>query len=407
MSDYWTAALKDTRKPQVEDTMPVGGGDAESSDGVAALIQSTNPARIAEAGKNYRRIAEMCADSVDLLHLQAGRIAETLGGEALQGIFETIGELQRDLARISFAARSVGEPLVWYGEQVLPWFHNNVPRTGDVPVDDWFYDMVGEDNNGHALARHHLRQLNRFMGDAYGAIGGYVEQRSSAPQGGMVDPSLASPTGLQPLSGVGDPYAGSGLPGTPGFTQPDLQNPAMRDPSLTDPSLTDPSLKDPSLTDPSLKDPTLENPALKDPSLEDPSSQDPDASAQSPADLKNPALDTPDLKTPEPPHIPTATDLSSLPQTAPTQTGVPQTGVPQTGTGPGAPSGTAAVTQAGGATPPGAGRAGATGMPMGMIPPMMGGAPGGQERERERARFPLVEDEAFDSDDLGGPSVVA
>jgi hypothetical protein len=45
-------------------------------------------------------------------------------------------------------------------------------------------------------------------------------------------------------------------------------------------------------------------------------------------------------------------------------------------------------------------------MPMGMIPPM-GGAPSGQDQDRERARFPYVEDEVFDTDDLGGPAVIA
>ncbi|MDX3106465.1 hypothetical protein, partial [Nonomuraea angiospora] len=213
MTDYWTDALKDTRAPQIDDIAPTGNGDSDSSDGVAALIQGTNPGRVADAGKRYKEIAEMCAESVELLHNQAGRIAETLGGESLQKIFETVGELQRDLARISIAADSVGVPLEWYGAQVLPWFHNNVPRTGSVGLDDDIGDAFGSDTNGHALARHHLRQLNRFMGEVYGAIAGYVEQRSSAPQAGLTDPSL--PLGPKlPSSLTGDPYAGTG-PGSP------------------------------------------------------------------------------------------------------------------------------------------------------------------------------------------------
>ncbi|TDB92861.1 hypothetical protein E1267_43665, partial [Nonomuraea longispora] len=263
MTDYWVEPLKDTRAPQIEDTMPVGGGggDAESSDGVSALIQSTKPDRVAEAGRHYKAIADMCEESVELLHRQAGVIAETLGGETLEQVFKTIGELQKDLARISFAARSVGEPLRWYGEEVLPWFHHNVPRTGSVGLDDSIGDFFGSDTNGHALARHHLRQLNRFMGEAYTAMGDYVEQRSKPPQTGPMNPF---DTQNYPAGGIGDPYAGPGL-GSPygspdlgatsGLGGPDL--PGLNDPSLDGPSLDDPSLKDPSLQDPSLQDLSL------------------------------------------------------------------------------------------------------------------------------------------------------
>ncbi|MEO3884295.1 hypothetical protein [Nonomuraea sp. B5E05] len=407
MTEYWVEPLKDTRAPQIEDTMPVGGdGDAESSDGVSALIQSTKPDRVAEAGRQYKEIADMCEHSVELLHKQAGSIAETLGGETLEQVFKTIGELQKDLARIAFAARSVGEPLRWYGEEVLPWFHNNVPRTGGVGLDDSVGDFFGSDTNGHALARHHLRQLNRFMGEAYNAMGDYVEQRSRAPQTGMsgeYGPFVAQP-GLGP---TGDPYLGSpyespGFGGTPGLGGPDvpgLDDPSLRDPSLRDPSLQDPSQQDPSLKDPSLQDPSLQDPSLKDPSLKDPSLQD---AAQNP-DLKTPDLKTPEVKSPDLPQTPSPTDLSAVPPTSPQNLG----NVPATG--PSAPSGSAPATQLGSttATPPVGGRAGAAGMPMGMIPPMMGGAgQGGQGRDRERATFPLVEDEAFETDDMGGPSLI-
>ncbi|MFI9841155.1 hypothetical protein ACIHFD_29270 [Nonomuraea sp. NPDC051941] len=398
MTDYWTDALKDTRAPQIDDIAPTGNGDSDSSDGVAALIQGTNPDRVADAGKRYKEIAEMCAASVELLHNQAGRIAETLGGESLQKIFETVGELQRDLARISIAADSVGTPLEWYGAQVLPWFHNNVPRTGSVGLDDDIGDAFGSDTNGHALARHHLRQLNRFMGDVYGAIAGYVEQRSTAPQAGMTDPSLPLGPGM-PSGLTGDPYKGSslgspygnpslGLPGTP----PGLDTPGLQNPSLQDPSLKDPSLQNPSLKDPTLKDPSLQGPSLKDPSLQTP---------QTP-DLKNPELNTPQL--PQTPR----TDLAGVPpQTAPPQTNLPP-GAP-TSNGPSTLPGSVPATQLSGSGSPagGAGRLGATGMGMGMMPPMMGGGQNGTERDRDRARFPLVEDEAFETDDMGGPSVIA
>ncbi|MEV4580519.1 hypothetical protein AB0K16_45570 [Nonomuraea jabiensis] len=402
MTDYWTDALKDTRAPQIDDIAPTGKGDSDSSDGVAALIQGTNPGRVADAGKRYKEIAEMCAESVELLHNQAGRIAETLGGESLQKIFETVGELQRDLARISIAADSVGVPLEWYGAQVLPWFHNNVPRTGSVGLDDDIGDAFGSDTNGHALARHHLRQLNRFMGEVYGAIAGYVEQRSTAPQAGVTGPSLPLGPGL-PSGLTGDPYKGSGLGspyGTPGLGLPGtpsgLDTPGLQDPSLQNPSPQDPSLQDPSLKDPSLKDPSLQDPSLKDPSLQTP---------QTP-DLKNPELNIPKL-----PQTPT-TDLAGLPP----QTGLPQTNLPPgattgqpTGAGPGTLPGSVPATQLSGSGSPagGAGRLGAPGMGMGMIPPMMGGGQNGTERDRDRARFPLVEDETFETDDMGGPSVIA
>ncbi|MFI7228155.1 hypothetical protein ACIBO5_33465 [Nonomuraea angiospora] len=408
MTDYWTDALKDTRAPQIDDIAPTGNGDSDSSDGVAALIQGTNPGRVADAGKRYKEIAEMCAESVELLHNQAGRIAETLGSESLQKIFETVGELQRDLARISIAADSVGVPLEWYGAQVLPWFHNNVPRTGSVGLDDDIGDAFGSDTNGHALARHHLRQLNRFMGEVYGAIAGYVEQRSSAPQAGLTNPSL--PLGPKlPSSLAGDPYAGTGPGspyGTPRLDTPALQNPSLQDPSLQNPSLQNPSLQDPSLQNPSLKDPSLQTPQTPD--LKDPSLQNPDLKSPS---LQNPDLKNPELNTPKLPETP-RTDLAAVPP----QPSLPQTNLPPgpttgqpPGNGPGTLPGTVPATQLSGSGSPasGAGRLGAAGMGMGMIPPMMGGGQNGSERDRDRARFPLVEDEAFETDDMGGPSVIA
>ncbi|MEV0380468.1 hypothetical protein [Nonomuraea sp. NPDC050643] len=403
MSDgYWSEALKDTRVPLPDDITPVGTGDSDSSEGIAELLRNTRPDRISQAGQNYLDIAAMCKESVERLRRQAEAIAGTLGGDSLKGVFETIGQLQRDLAQINFAANSVGAPLKWYGDEVLPWFRNNVPGTGSVGWDDDIYDSFGSNGNGHALARHHLKHLNTYMVDVYGAITGYVEQRSKAPLTGVPDVNLGGMPGL-----TADPYAGSGLNspyaspalGTPpgGPDIPGLQDPSLKDPSLTDPSLRDPSLKDPSLQDPSLKDPSLTDPSLRDPSLQTP--QTPDLKTP---DLKTPELNTPDLsRTP----TPSATDLSSLqPAGVTTQ---PPTGT--TTIGPGLPSGTSAATPFGGAGAQGLGAraGGAAGMPMGMMPPMMGGGQGGQERDRERDRLSLVEDEAFESDDMGGPSVIA
>ncbi|SEF80057.1 hypothetical protein SAMN05444920_101699 [Nonomuraea solani] len=405
MSGHFEEALMSGRAPQPGGVRPLGVGDSESSEGVAALLQATEPERIAQAGRNYLAIARMCEESVGELSAQARAISETLGGESLKGIFETIGELQKDLARIHAAATTVGRPLEWYGAQVLPWFKGNVPGTGSVSLDDDLFDSFGAvEDNGHALARHHLRLLNAYMGDVYHAVEGYVEQRSNAPQVSMTDPSLGPSLGLPPGGLTGDPYSGAGLPspyGTPGFGTPDgLGNPNI--PGLDDPSLKDPSLKDPSLTDPSLQNPSLQDPSLQNPSLRDPSLQTP----QTP-DLKAPGLNTPNVP---PLTTPTTTDLSSL-QPYP---GVPPTGLPgqppggslggpsmSPGSSPVTPFGTAGAQGLGGA------RVGAAGMPMGMMPPMMGGGQGNQERDRERDRLPLVEDEAFESDDMGGPSVIA
>ncbi|MEV4470717.1 hypothetical protein [Nonomuraea sp. NPDC049504] len=409
MTDYWVGTLKDSREPQIDGTQPLGG-DAESSDGISDLIQSTKPEKVAEAGRRYTEIAEMCATSVELLHTEAARIAQTLGGESLEGIFGTIGELQRDLARLSFAARSVGQPLVWYGAEVLPWFHHNVPRTGSVDLDDSLGDAVGTDTNAHALARHHLQQLNRFIQAVYHSIDDHVEQRTTAPQTSLTDPSfdprLGLPSGLtaNPYGNLGSTpgFDGPGLPGSGGPDLPRLDDPSLQDPSLRDPSAPDPSAQDPSLQDPSLQNPSLQNPSLQNPSLQNPSLQNPslqDPSLRNPS-LENPSLHQPDLRNP-------ATHLSSYPnpQVPTTQSIVP--GMP-TGAGPSMLPGSAAATQLGG-TPGGPGAPGAGGMPggpMGMIPPMGGAGGAGQERERERMKMPLTEHDPFDSDDLGGPPLI-
>ncbi|MGR6922180.1 hypothetical protein ACU635_48700 [[Actinomadura] parvosata] len=409
---YWQEPLKEPKTPQIDGTQALDG-DPETSDGVSALIQSTKPGEIVAAGQHYGEIARMCELSVDHLHREAGRIAETLGGEYLQQIFEKIGELQRDLARIALAAKSVSGPLIWYGEQVLPWFHNNVPRTGEVTflglsdMDDWVGDTVmNTDTNAHALARHHLQQLNRFIVNVYDAIPPYVEQRAVAPRAGLADVSLPQGPGLPggltggPGGLVGDPYAGTGL-GSPYGGTPDLGGPTGLDPATPAIPSAPSAPEAPSLQDPSLRDPSLQNPSLQDPSLRDPSLQDPSL----PASLQNPP-GTPSLQNPSLnlPHTP-ATNLSGLPQTTLPPTTVPAH--PVTG-GPGISPGSASATPFTGTTPgPGnAGAMGANGMPMGgMYPPGTGAA--GQERERERVKLPLVEYDAFASDDLGGESVIA
>ncbi|AQZ65391.1 Flagelliform silk protein [[Actinomadura] parvosata subsp. kistnae] len=403
---YWQEPLKEQKTPQIDGTQ-VLDGDPESSDGVSALIQSTKPDEIVAAGGHYGEIAHMCELSVDALHREAGRIAETLGGEYLQQIFEKIGELQRDLARIAFAAKSVSVPLVWYGDQVLPWFHDNVPRTGEVTflglsdLDDWVGDNVmNTDTNAHALARHHLQQLNRFIVNVYDAIPPYVEQRAVAPRGGLGDVSLPQGPGLPggltggPGGLVGDPYAGSGL-GSPYGGTPDLGGPTGLDPSIPSAPSAPSTPSDPDV--PNLQDPSLQNPSLRDPSLQDPSLSAP--SLQNPP--STPSLQNPSLNTPQTP----TTNLSGLPQTTLPPTTVPAH--PVTG-GPGVSPGSASATPFTGNTPgPGnAGAMGPNGMPMGgMYPPGTGAA--GQERERERVKLPLVEYDAFASDDLGGESVIA
>ncbi|MFC5823941.1 hypothetical protein [Nonomuraea insulae] len=402
MTDYWQRDLKSSKAPQINGTA-VLGGDADSSDDISDLIQSTSPDKIVEAGKKCNEIAEMCSNSVEVLHRESGRLAETLGGETLQKVFEKVGELQRDLTRLGFAAKSVGQPLVWYGQEVLPWFQNNVPRTGELgfvtDLDDWVGDDIGHTGtNAHAMARHHLQQLNRFIVEVYQSISPKMEQRTTAPQTGMTDSPLG-PQFSMPSMPTGSPYTGSPL--TSPYDTPDFgDGPSLTDPSLQDPSLTDPSQKDPTQQDPSLQDPSLQDPAQQDPSLQNPSLQD-----QTAPDLQNPSLDTP--KTPDLSQTPSTTDLSSVPQpTVPSSVPNTTTNLPHS-SGPGVTSGTTAATQLGGPTNPLAGgKAGTSGMPMGMMPPM-GGQGAGQDRERERTRMALVEDEAFESDDMGGPSVIA
>ncbi|WP_406673238.1 hypothetical protein WBK31_24730 [Nonomuraea sp. N2-4H] len=414
MTDYWVRALKDPRVPQIDGTLPQYG-EAESSDDISNLIQSTKPDKVAEAGRRYTEIAEMCAESVETLHREAARIAETLGGESLEGIFEKIGELQRDLGRLSFAAQSVGQPLIWYGRDVLPWFHNNVPRTGSVDLDDWMGDVVGTDTNAHALARHHLQQLNRFIQDVYHSIGDHVEQRATAPATGMPDfgagPGLGLGGGLteNPYKGFGStPDLGDGLPGSGVPDMPDYEDPSLRDPSIPDPSLQDPSSQDPSSQNPGLENPAQPDPSQQNPDMRTPSSDDPA--------LRNPGLPNPGLQRPEPQNPALhqaelsnpATNLSSLPNA---NVPAPQAFVPgtPTGSGPTVVPGSVAATGLGssglgGSATPGA--AGLTGGPMGMIPPLGGAAGAGQERERERMKMPLTEYDPFDSDDLGGPPLI-
>ncbi|MGW3344384.1 hypothetical protein ACWDA3_13810 [Nonomuraea rubra] len=398
MTGYWGQGLRSETEPRIDGTQATTGGSG-TVDEVSALIQGTNPARIADAGHKYREIAELCRESVETLRREAGRIAQTLGGEYLEQAFEKIGELQRDLARISFAADGLSRPLIWYGEQVLPWFQGNVPRTGGVDLDDWIGDNIGQtDTNAHALARHHLQQLNRFIVDVYHAVPDYLEQRATAPQAGMTNVPLPQPS-LPGLSSggpagalTGNPYAGAGL-----------ESPYGQTPGLSGgPTPSTPDI--PGLQNPSPQDPSLQNPATPGPSPETPgTTQDP--SLQTP---QNPSPGAPVPNTPNLSQTPSTTTLSSAPQLTPYN--IPVTNVPTppaTSGGPGISPGSAQVTPFTG-NPPGVANTsgmGTAGTPMGMYPP--GTGPAGQDRERERVPLPLVEHDAFAGDDLGGESVIA
>ncbi|MFD1540608.1 hypothetical protein [Nonomuraea guangzhouensis] len=392
---YTLYQLREANRPQVDDIAAVGGGDSDSSQGIVDLIRNhTNPARVEAAGGNYVTIAESVATSIKNLHDEAQRLAGSMGGEPLEGIFKKIGELQNDLAAVNHGAQTVGHPLVWYGRQVLPFFRDNVPQVGDVGMDDDIGDAFGSDGNAHALARHHLKQLNRFMGVVYDGIAPEMEQRAAPPQGGGVNPGPLP--GLDGFGngrlggGVSDPYSGLGSPYS--------SLPGMNDPSLSGVGAQNPSI--PGLDQPSTKTPDLQTPQTPD--LQTP--QTPDLKTPQTPDLKNPG----DLKTPALPD--TKANLAGFPDTmTPDLANRVNTGVPSTG--PLTPSGIGTATTAaqgtGGLTGGGAGvRAGTGGMGMGMYPPGMGGA-NGQEQDRERTRFPMIEDEAFETDDLGGPAVIA
>ncbi|HUR06211.1 MAG TPA: hypothetical protein VM347_26930 [Nonomuraea sp.] len=405
---YTLYQLREAVRPQVDDIAAVGGGDSDSSQGIVDLIRNhTDPARVEAAGGNYVTIAESVATSIKNLRDEAQRLAGSMGGEPLEGIFKKIGELQSDLAAVNYGAQTVGLPLVWYGRQVLPFFRDNVPQVGDVGLDDDMGDAFGSDGNAHALARHHLKQLNRFMGVVYDRIAPEMEQRAAPPSGSGVNPGQLP--GLDGLGngrlggGVSDPYSGLGGPysSLPGLNDPSLSGVGDQ-PGRTDPSLPDPGgAQNPSLPDPSdAQNPDLKNPGdLKTPDLQTPQTPD----LQTP-DLKNPG----DLKSPALPD--TKANLAGFPDTmTPDLANRVNTGVPSTG--PLSPSGigtaTTAAQGAGGLTGGGAGvRAGTGGMGMGMYPPGMGGA-NGQDQDRERTRFPMIEDEAFETDDLGGPAVIA
>ncbi|MFI7144047.1 hypothetical protein ACIBO2_03970 [Nonomuraea sp. NPDC050022] len=403
MSGYTLYQLREANRPLVDDIAAVGGGDSDSSEGIVDLILNhTDPGRVVEAGDSYVTIADSLATSIKNLHDEAQRLAGSMGGETLEGIFKKIDELQKDMAAVNYGAQTVGRPLVWYGQQVLPFFRDNVPQVGDVGLDDDIGDTFGSDGNAHALARHHLKQLNRFMGDVYDHISPEMEQRAAPPQGGGVNPGPMpglGGTGNGRLGGgVPDPYTGLGSPysSLSGLTDPTSSG--VGDPS----GLTDPNQRP---TDPStnLPDPNgAQNPNL--PGLDQAGVKTPDLRSPQTPDLKNPG----DLKTPSLPD--TKANLAGFPDTmSPDLAHRVNTGVPSTG--PLAPSGTGTATTAaqgaGGLTAGGAARGGTGGMPMGMYPPGMGGGGQGQEQDRERTRFPMIEDEAFETDDLGGPAVIA
>ncbi|MEV6153226.1 hypothetical protein AB0L53_23050 [Nonomuraea sp. NPDC052129] len=405
MTGYTLYQLKDGARP-LPDDIATSKGDSENSQGIVDLIRNhTDPRKIEDAGHNYATLAASCEESMRNLQAEAQRIAASLGGEPLEGVFKKIGELQKDLAAVNYSAQTVANPLIWYGRDVLPFFRDNVPQVGSAGWDDDLRDSVfGTDGNAHALARHHLRQLNRFMGVVYDRIAPELEQRAAPPPGAGVTPvELPKMDGLGGNGrlgggGVSDPYTGLGSPysSLSGLTDPTSSG--VGDPS----GLTDPNQRP---TDPStnLPDPNgAQNPNL--PGLDQAGVKTPDLQSPQTPDLKNPG----DLKTPSLPD--TKANLAGFPDTmSPDLAHRVNTGVPSTG--PLTPSGTGTATTAaqgaGGLTAGGAARGGTGGMPMGMYPPGMGGGGQGQEQDRERTRFPMIEDEAFETDDLGGPAVIA
>jgi hypothetical protein len=399
-------------RPEPEMTATPNGGEPNKSGDIVGLLQATQPVNVTGAGNSYQEIAKACWASAELLHQQSGRIAENLGGETAPKVLDALGKLHGSLTALAGTADLIGSTLVWYGGEVLTWFRKNVPRVGNYSIDDTVDNVLGGVSNAHALAVYHLKLLNGFMGKAYDNIPPTLDQHFPKPShAGPSFPPLPVHGGNGSLPGV--QLANSHLPGSSPFGGPDLAA-GSPDPGLGVPTLSgSPSL------------PSADQPG--DPSAGFPATG---------ADLSGPGQGLPNV--PQTPTIPDLGGAASTPDLGLPSVGPPGTGLGQTPsftdptltdptkladfTGPGNPPpftnvSTGNTGGVGGPLPTptpisgqavGAGSAigagggvgaalrapGAGGMPMGMIPPMMGGMPQ-QEQQQDRLKS-LMEDEEDD-----------
>ncbi|HEY9519369.1 MAG TPA: hypothetical protein VIQ98_08910, partial [Gemmatimonadales bacterium] len=390
------------------------GGEPKKSGDIVELLQATNPGNVTKAGDSYQKIAQACSASAEVLHQQSGRIAENLGGETAPKVLEALDKLHDSLITLAGTAGLIGSIAVWYGEEVLPWFRDNVPRVGNYSIDDTVDNVLGGVSNAHALAVYHLQQFNGFMGEAYDHMPETLDLKLPKPldtASSFLPLPVPGGNGSQPLTQLAG--LNSHFPGSSPFGGPDLAA-GSPDPGLGVPTFSGP---------PSL------------PSAGQPG--DPPAGLPTTgADLPGPGQGLPNV--PQTPTVPDLGGAASAPDLGLPSAGQPATGLGQTPsfadptltdptkladfTGPGNPPpftnvstgntgglggplptptpisgqavGAGSAIGAGGGVGAALRAPGAGGMPMGMIPPMMGGMPQ-QEQQQDRLKS-LMEDEEDD-----------
>lgn len=168
---------------------PSGSSAGLTLDQVRELIRSTDPARVAEAGRAYTDAAAKPAGIRQALDEAMRHLDTKWSGPAAAEALKVMRNVSATAAELSTVSGRFGQALRSYGEKILPWYKQHLPGDGHIHT-----------SRDDAYARKFMDRLNQRIAQTYDAMPGQLQvERSSIAAAGAVSGS-AAPDGTPPSS---------------------------------------------------------------------------------------------------------------------------------------------------------------------------------------------------------------
>jgi uncharacterized protein YukE len=125
---------------------------------IRARLSSTDPEKVAAAGRSYNSAAKKLAETQKELAAARAYLEERWKGPAATEALTVIRRLEGSARNLSAASAQAGSALQRYGEQILSWYKNHLPDDG--------YIKTGKDDE---YARKVMTKLNMRIARRGGA----------------------------------------------------------------------------------------------------------------------------------------------------------------------------------------------------------------------------------------------
>jgi hypothetical protein len=242
---------------QIKDgARPAGSGHYGDLNHIRWLVENTDPAAVAAAGAAWLSTAAKLAELHENIRGAAAALAKVYGGESGAAAQQALRRVHATAVEVSHRSKQMGDALHWYGEDILPWYKENIPGTGLIHSDkddkyateymqrlneriaqthDAMPSQVSKDLPGvgrgdpfgqttssgasgsiigspDATNGGGSSSSGRNVGDGHGSVGSHHDRASSIPGGAQQNVSDGG-TDLAGLSGSGGVTGGLGGPG--------------------------------------------------------------------------------------------------------------------------------------------------------------------------------------------------